>query len=101
MAETEDGQLLIEIKKATGYSIDKLELIAALNHSRDQYNKGYEDGLKAGKWIPVSVELPEEKGWYLTTTLYNEVYCDYWNKLNFERTEYVIAWMPLPTPYEP
>jgi hypothetical protein len=50
-------------------------------------------------WIPVSERLPEENGYYLTTTMYHEVYCDYWEENHFNRTETVIAWMPLPTPY--
>lgn len=53
------------------------------------------------QWIPVSERLPEENGYYLTTTMYHEVYCDYWEEDYFNRTEVVIAWMPLPKPYEP
>ena len=56
---------------------------------------------KSGKWILVSERLPEDNGYYLTTTMYHEVYCDYWEEDRFNRTEAVIAWMPLPTPYEP
>lgn len=52
-------------------------------------------------WIPCSDELPKEKGEYLTTTKNEEVYCDYWNGENFDRTEYIIAWMPKPQPYKP
>ena len=51
------------------------------------------------RWIPVSERLPEENGYYLTTTMYHEVYCDYWEEERFNRTEAVIAWMPLPEPY--
>ena len=51
-------------------------------------------------WIPVSERLPEERGYYLTTTKTGEVYCDYWDEDNFNRTELVIAWMPLPEPYK-
>ncbi len=51
-------------------------------------------------WIPTSKKLPEETGLYLTTTMYGDVYCDYWNGLNFDRTEYVIAWKPMPEPYK-
>lgn len=29
------------------------------------------------KWISVSDSVPQEKGYYLTTTMHNEVYCDY------------------------
>ena len=50
-------------------------------------------------WIPCGERLPEERGFYLTTTKDKAVYCDYWNEDNFDRTEMVLAWMPLPEPY--
>lgn len=59
-----------------------------------------DNGVFIGKWIPVSERLPEEDGYYLTTTMYHEVYCDYWEEEHFNRTEAVIAWMPLPEPYK-
>ena len=52
------------------------------------------------RWIPCSERLPEERGFYLTTTKDKAVYCDHWNEDNFDRTEMVIAWMPLPEPYK-
>ena len=52
------------------------------------------------RWIPCGERLPEERGFYLTTTKDKAVYCDYWNEDNFDRTEMVIAWMPLPEPYK-
>ena len=52
------------------------------------------------KWIPISERVPKENGYYLTTTMLGEVYCDYWNEIAFDRTETVIAWMPLPTSYQ-
>ena len=51
-------------------------------------------------WIPCSRKVPEEKGMYLTTTIDKGVYCDYWNGVNFDRTELVIAWRSLPEPYK-
>ena len=51
-------------------------------------------------WIPCSRKVPEEKGMYLTTTIDKGVYCDFWNGVNFNRTELVIAWRPIPEPYE-
>ncbi len=51
-------------------------------------------------WIPVNERLPEKDGYYITSTFYGEVYCDYWNENRFERTETVIAWLPLPKPYK-
>ena len=53
------------------------------------------------RWIPVSERLPEERGYYLTTTMYHAVCFDYWGGECFDRTEEIIAWMPLPAPYEP
>lgn len=52
------------------------------------------------RWIPCCTALPKENGYYLTTTMYNAVCLDYWNTDNFDRTEIVLAWMPLPTPWE-
>ena len=34
------------IEQAIGYKVDKKELIKALNYDREQYNKGYRDGVK-------------------------------------------------------
>lgn len=53
-----------------------------------------------GKWVPVSKELPEERGEYLTTNMFGTVYCDYWDGDRFDRTETVLAWMNKPAPYE-
>lgn len=51
------------------------------------------------RWVPCSKQLPEKEGYYLTTTMYGEVYCDHWSGADFDRSEMVIAWMPLPAPY--
>lgn len=50
-------------------------------------------------WIPVSNRLPRENNFYLTSTMFDEVYLDEWNGNNWERTEEVLAWMPKPKPY--
>lgn len=50
----------------TGIDVDKDELVRALNYDRNQYEKGYRDGLKASKWISVKERLPDESGDYLT-----------------------------------
>lgn len=62
--------------------------------------KALEQEPKTGRWIACSDRLPEEKGYNLTTTIYGEVYCDYWTGEKFDRTEMVIAWQRLPEPYK-
>lgn len=51
------------------------------------------------KWIAISKETPKKCGWYITSTIYNEVFCDYWNGDAFDRTETVLAWQEKPLPY--
>lgn len=51
------------------------------------------------EWTPISIDRPKSDGYYLTTSMYMGVYCDYWSEDHFDRTETVIAWMPLPVPY--
>ena len=83
---------------------------------REWYQKGYQDGLNADKWITCSERLPSEYGQYLYTDKNDEVhegcYCpplqgmirgwstceaDGYVKLSDED---VIAWQPLPQPYK-
>ena len=45
MIQQEEDQLLMQVQKSLGYDIDKDELLRALNYDRDQYQKGYKDGL--------------------------------------------------------
>lgn len=91
-------------------TIDKtIEELKAYHHGFTGYAGDFQqtidNAIKAleqePRWIPVSERLPEENGYYLTTTMYHEVYCDCWEEERFNRTEAVIAWMPLPKPYEP
>ena len=41
-----EEQLMCEVNYQVGYSVDKEELIKALNYDREQYDKGYRDGVK-------------------------------------------------------
>ena len=59
-----EGQVLKAVQRV-GVTVDKEELIRALKYDREQYEKGYEDGLNARKWIPCSERLPEKRDWYL------------------------------------
>jgi hypothetical protein len=84
----------------------------------DGHGEGYELGKNSrphGEWIPVSERLPEENGEYLVT---REAYIDRENRnmvivrdisyfttnygLNngFHKANTVIAWQPLPEPYQ-
>ena len=73
---------------------------------------------KTGQWIPVSERMPEEDGQYLITVKYKhvndsyeDVYAEHgewydgrWDMFCFGHcgeVEEIIAWMPLPAPYEP
>lgn len=81
---------------------------------REWYQRGYQDGLNADKWIPCEVEMPPQpKGnplfenkpieLYLVSLSYadypirafwnGKYFTDGWSKLNVE------AWMPLPQPH--
>jgi DNA-binding XRE family transcriptional regulator len=50
-------------------------------------------------WISVADGIPRKEDYYLTTTMHKEVHIVWWNGENFDRSELVIAWMPLPRPY--
>ena len=58
-----ETNLLCKVSQTVGYSIDKEELIKALKYDRDQYEKGYSDGLAKERWINVDDRLPKE--WHL------------------------------------
>lgn len=66
-----------------------------------------QQGMKRGKWIPVSERLPEYEGTFLVTDIEGKIYiedfrfqiCDrtksYWSGMKV-----VIAWQELPKPYK-
>ena len=128
IAKDVEGEILRAVHKV-GVTVDKVELLKALKYDRDQYEKGYKDGLNVNKWIPVSERLPETDGQYLCQVGYIRTVCfevlrfsnDLYSvdEYDFEKCkgknacgfyEYdsewghfavdVVAWMPLPEPYK-
>ena len=60
IARDTDDYIMSEIYK-TGVTVNKEELIKAINYDRDQYNKGYRDGFRnAVKTECALVDLLEE-----------------------------------------
>ena len=116
--EYENG--VLKAVQRVGFDVDKEELANALAYDRGQYEKGYEDGFNADKWIPCSERLPENDDyvlcWYeykiMNGTRVGEMaqtygigyyfkrfhnwYGDVNNGVNYR----VIAWQPLPAPYQ-
>ena len=43
--KNEENRLLYHVTQSIGYKVDKDELIKALQYDRQQYEKGYKDGL--------------------------------------------------------
>lgn len=109
-----DGEVM-SIVQNYGIHVDKEELVRALAYDRGQYEKGYEDGLNADKWIPCSERLPDTSNWDASTIgkLFLVSYepdpvsklwvgIRYFNKgtNTFGGDEKVIAWQPLPLAYQ-
>lgn len=96
-----------------GIDVDKEELLRALKYDRDQYGEGHFDGYFEAmneyepRWTLTTEGLPESKGNYLVTIKVSET-CNYVGVSYFEADDEgiircpngVIAWMPLPEPYE-
>lgn len=113
MAETEhmmEDEVFKAIQRCA-VDVDKEELIKALKYDRDQYEKGYEDGLNADKWILCSERLPviedelsdcaEDVGRrFLITDSGGYVYeSTFWKCANVFNDN-AIAWQPLPSAYK-
>lgn len=121
---------IIKAVQRVGIDVDKEELLKALQYDRGQYEKGYQDGLNANKWIPCSESLPDTPTQVLVTlghtyesdyTMYSIAryihfengechWCDNhygyleWDKFSDgkggDSSRRVLAWMPLPEPYK-
>lgn len=83
----------------TGISVNKEELIKALKYDRNQYEKGYQDGLNADKWIFMEDKEPETNKKYLTLHENGDMNVGQWTNLGWMFGYYVkdvIAWQELP-----
>lgn len=56
-----ENDLLVKCSQAVEYNINKDELIKALKYDREQYERGYSDGLNADKWINCKDKMPEDR----------------------------------------
>lgn len=68
------------------------------------YLDGYEKALEQTRWIPIDERLPEEPGTYMTTVDYGKYGLEvgqkyYYGKDSGWNYDCIIAWMPLPRPY--
>lgn len=102
-----EGEIM-RVCQSVGLAVDKDELIKALRYDREQYRKGFGDGLRANRWIPCSERQPEEpefkwKGYLIQDAKVVEPYCGYWDGESWADSEgeyiEVLAWMELPKPY--
>lgn len=97
MQKNEEGNFVCSISQSVGYDVDRDEMIKALNYDRNQYQKGYEDGLKADRWIPLTVEnQPRPFEECLFTDNEGDVIKRGWDG-SFSKFK---AWMPVPDPYK-
>ena len=118
MQRNEEGNFVCNVSQSVGYDVDRDEMIKALNYDRNQYQKGYEDGLKADRWIPTSVNFPEDDKDVLMCTKDGEILVAQrrWKEWSEDEMEWcafetlgfgciysdneVTAWMPLPESYK-
>lgn len=93
-----------------GINVDKDELLKALAYDREQYQKGFADGRKAGhEWISVWDRLPEDQRDVLTVNGHGNIrMMGFWSKRGeqlmwlhngrFKHYNDITHWMPLPEP---
>lgn len=96
--EEQTEQCVMESIRKIGIDITKEELIKALQYDRNQYEKGYQDGLNADRWIFVEDKEPETNGSYLTLHENGEMNVGIWTNCGWMFGHYVkdvIAWQEL------
>ena len=99
------GECLKTVQQC-GFVVDKEELAKALMYDRQQYEKGYEDGYAANKWISCEERLPETDKYVLCQGNHSQfIACidsldNKWRDDRYYTRTTIIAWMPLPAPYK-
>lgn len=74
----DEENYIYAIKQAIGYEVDKEELIKALQYDREQYDKGYRDGVTE----TVKAALEEINSEIFSEIMDNRDYITYCNALN-------------------
>lgn len=127
IAEGAEGDLSMDlIDRQAAIDAMGIEPLAFSEYENGLYDKWEEDvealmklpsAQSEQRWIPVSERLPEEEGWYLVTVHPDYIVPDsmhtdslYWLDGKWWFYDYdartavwldpIIAWMPLPEPYE-
>jgi hypothetical protein len=95
--------LVMKAVHEIGVEVDKEELIRALKYDRDQYEKGFRDGVvSVREWIPVEEGLPEDDRNVLVCSAKGAVliahYNHYWKYWSGFSNIKVTHWMSLPEP---
>lgn len=102
--------LLEEFKKChisfNGTPMEKSDMMISYRSLARVINKQQTVEAKPVEWIPCSERLPEESGYYLAT-IENAKFPQILHYLKgykrwrdeFSERKYVVAWQPLPTPY--
>lgn len=100
--EHEENQILQAVQNC-GITVDKEELLKALQYDRQQYEKGYADAKAEQRWIPCSEGLPEEGQHCLVCdggVVALDIFIGHGNPYNWGwYVRDYEAWMPLPEPY--
>lgn len=97
---------ILKAIQSYGISVNKKELVKALNYDRNQYKKGYADAKAEQCWIPCSKRLPEKANIYLVSTEGISVNVAFYSGNGKWTTQTgltevgIDAWQPLPEPYK-
>ena len=104
--KTFETQCEITIDDIVGIIKEQPQIICSDCTRRRWYQKGYQDGLNADKWIPCSERLPSEDEYVLCQGNHSQfIACidsldGKWRDNHYITRSKVIAWQPLQQPYK-